>query len=182
MKVLTLLATGFEELEAIGTITLLRRAGLGVDLCSVTNEDQVAGKYHTVVNVDIKIEDVEVDRYDLLFIPGGMPGVDNLYATPEVLEVVEKFHQQDKDFAAICAGPSVLGRLGLLKGREYTCFPGFEAFGKDGEYKGTSVVETEKLITGRAAGSVHDFAFAIIKRYLGEEKMEAVKTSICYDL
>lgn len=181
MKVLTILAPGFEDLEALGTVALLRRAGMTVDLCSVENQDQVSGKYEITVQCDVKLKDVSVDAYDLLFIPGGMPGVDNLYANEDVRKLVETFNEKNKDFAAICAAPSILGRMGLLKDTTYTCFPGFEAFGKDGEYTGESVESAPRMITGKAAGSVHDFALAIIERYLGKEKMEQIQQDIFYE-
>lgn len=180
MKVLTLLAPGFEDLEALGTVALLRRAGMDVVLCSANNTERVSGKYNITVTCDLKMEDVLVDDYDLLFLPGGMPGVDNLYNNKRVREIIDEFWKKDKDFAAICAAPSILGRMGILKDKNYTCFPGFEKYAQDGRYTGTSVTTSEKVITGKAAGSVHDFALAIIERYLGKEKKEQVKQSIYY--
>lgn len=139
MRVLTILAPGFEDLEALGTVALLRRAGMTVDLCSVENKDHVSGKYQITVQADVKLKDVSVDDYDLLLIPGGMPGVDNLYVNEQVRQLVQDFANKDKDFAAICAAPSILGRMGLLKDVTYTCFPGFEEYGKAGKYTGESV-------------------------------------------
>lgn len=181
MKVLTILAPGFEDLEALGTVALLRRAGMAVYLCSSDNTEKVTGKYNITVSSDILLKDVNVEDYDLLFIPGGMPGVDNLYENENVRQLVEQFNAKDKDFAAICAAPSILGRMGLLKDKDYTCFPGFEEFAQDGNYTGNNVTLAPKIITGKAAGSVHDFALAIIERYLGKEKMEEVKQDIYYN-
>ncbi|MDF2700073.1 MAG: hypothetical protein K0Q49_1629 [Haloplasmataceae bacterium] len=180
MKVLALLASGFEDLEAFGTIALLRRAKIEVTLCSVENKYQVTGKYGLNVNVDIKIKDINKPDYDVLFLPGGMPGVDHLLLEEKVLELVEFFMKENKIVAAICAAPSILGRLGLLKAKSFTCFPGFESFGVDGCYENVPVKVDGNLITGRAAGSVIEFSAAIIAKVSSEETSKDVLEQICF--
>lgn len=179
MKVLTLLATGYEDLEAIGTIALLRRAGIAVDVCSVENLNQVSGHYEIKVEVDVLLSEVDISKYDALFLPGGMPGVDNLYKVEMVHDIVKHFFN-NKILACICAAPSIPGRLGLLKGRNFTCYPGFEDYCQGGIHEDKLVVVDNNLITGKAAGCVHEFAFAIISKLRGEQSAKKIKTSIYY--
>lgn len=180
MRIVTLLATGFEDLEALGTVALLRRAGLKVDLCSTEESNWVQGRYQVQVKCDVQLTNVHVNNYDLVFIPGGMPGVDNLYNNKYVLELLKQFDKDEKEIAAICAGPSILGRLGLLKDRSFTVFPGFEQYGEGGKHVDESVVVSGRIITAKAAGNVHAFALAIIEKLLGKEKAHEVSESIYY--
>ncbi len=179
MKVLTLIATGYEDLEAIGTIALLRRAKIDVDVCSVENLRHVLGHYGVNVEVDILLNDIDTSEYDALFLPGGMPGVDNLFKEELVHELVKHFSAH-KILACICAAPSIPGRLGLLKDKKFTCYPGFEDYCQGGIYQSEQVVVDNNLITGKAAGCVHEFAFAIIAKLKGVHMAEKIKTSIYY--
>lgn len=181
MKILALLAPGFEDLEALGTIALLRRAKLEVDVCSVENTKTITGKYNITVKADVKLKKVNPDLYEGLFLPGGMPGVENLFKVDKVKELVKYFVEKDKVLACICAAPTIPGRLGLLAGKNYTCFPGCEDDCKDGIHHDVNAITDGNIITGRAAGAVHDFAYEIIKKFKGEEFATEVMNHICYE-
>ena len=179
LKGIALLATGFEDLEAFGTIALLRRAGIEIDLSSTNN--QVTGKYGLTVNSDVTLDQVSFKDYQFLFLPGGMPGVNNLYQEEQVINLIKDFSKNNKLITAICAAPSILGKMGLLKDEPFTCYPGFEKDCIGGNYRDVPVIVSEHMITGRAAGSVHDFALAIIERIKGQEVMKQVKEAIFFD-
>lgn len=181
MRVLALLATGFEDLEALGTIALLRRANIAVDLCSVTKEKWVVGKHGIKVEADVLLEDVDPNRYGMIFLPGGIPGVPNLEASPHVINLIQQFLTSKRQIAAICAAPGILGRMGVLKDVAYTCFPGVEMEITEGIHRDVPVIVGEQIITGRAAGSVIDFALAIIEQIKGREAMLRVKETIHYE-
>ncbi len=180
MKVLALLAPGFEDLEALGTIALLRRGNLEVDMCSVDNTEHVVGKFGIKVKADVIINKINTFEYDALFLPGGMPGVDNLFKVNKVSELVRYFVGNKKILACICAAPSVPGRLGLLSKRNFTCYPGVEKVVTDGIYQNKSVIVDDFIITARAAGSVYEFAYEIIKKLTDEDNARRVWKDIYY--
>lgn len=177
MKVCMILDNGFEELEAMGPIALLRRAGIQVDLVRVCQEE-VTGRFGVTYSPSIRMEDYDFDQADCLVLPGGPH-----YAKIEKNEAVcEKliYFAQNKVLAAICASPTILGKLGLLKGKKYTCFKEMnEDFG--GEYIYSYAVTDGNLITGVSAAASIEFAYAIIGKLLGKEELEKVKQSIYAD-
>lgn len=176
-----LLAPGFEEIEALAPADLMRRAGLEVALVSVTGEPQVPGSHNIAVTADCTLDEVEPDKCRLLMLPGGMGGVNGIKASAAAMRLVETIHGQDKPLAAICAGPTILGRLGLLKDRRAVCYPGLEA-GLEGAQvpEGARVVVDGKLITAQAAGSSLDLGLAIIELLLGRDKAEEVRQGVYY--
>lgn len=177
MKVLTILDNGFEELEAIGTITLLKRAGILVDIATFNKTEQSGSHDLTLSNIK-DFNDINPDEYDLLFIPGGRH-YQALSKNKVVLNLILKYASMKK-IAAICAAPTILGHLGLLKGVNYTCFTSLnEDFG--GNYTNTYAVKDKNIITGKSAAAVIEFAFLIIEELLGEEKAEAIKNQIYYE-
>ena len=175
MKVLTIMHNGFEELEAIGTLALLRRAGIECDITSFEG-DKCTGRYNIEVST-IPFNNVNKYDYDLLFLPGG-PHYAKILNNPKALELL-KYYTENKAVAAICAGPTVLGKLGLLKGKNYTCFSSMnEDFG--GNYIDTYSVMDGNIITGKSAAASIDFGFMIIKYLLGENKELEIKNQIYY--
>lgn len=177
MKVMCIITDGFEELEAIGTIALLRRAGVECDAFAV-DAKEATGRFDLTLSHVADLKECNVDAYDMLFIPGG-PHYEALEKNTMVMDIIKSFFDQNKLVSAICAGPTILGRAGYLKGRNYTCFT---AMNEDfqGTYVDQYVVCDQNLITGRSAAAVIDFAFAIIARVLGEDKAKEVKASIYY--
>ena len=125
-NVFLFLATGFEEIEALGTTDILRRGGVRVSTVSIMGELQVMGAHNIPVVADYLFEDADFSAADALVLPGGIPGSNHLNTCTRLKELVMQKYEEGKLLAAICAGPMVLGGLGLLKGRKATCFPYFE--------------------------------------------------------
>ncbi len=177
MKLLCIMDNGFEELEAVGTIALLRRAGITIDVAAVKGHE-VAGRFElTFTNVKA-LDEVDPESYDGVFLPGG-PHYQKIEQNDQVKGILKSFFEKGKLTAAICAGPTVLGHMGLLKGKKYTCFTSMnEDFG--GTYVDQYVVTDGNLITGRSAAASIDMAFAIIEYVLGQEECEKVKQSVYY--
>lgn len=178
-KAAVLMDNGFEELEAMGPIALLRRAGVDVDLVSAANETQGTGRFGVTYSPMIPMKDYDFSKVDALIIPGG-PHYAKLEANPQVLEVIRSVNDSpDQILGAICAAPTILGHMGLLKGKDYTCFTSMnEDFG--GSYKKQPAVTDGKLITGRSAAYAIDFAYALMDALLGKEAADEVRESI-YD-
>ncbi|MBU1145578.1 MAG: DJ-1/PfpI family protein [Firmicutes bacterium] len=179
MRFVCLLADGFEDIEAIGTVALLKRSGIEVELVSVFGKKTVTGAFQTEVVVNTKMSSIDVDEYDGIFIPGGRQAY-VLRDTPSALELVIKFSEQQKWLMAICAGPSVFGVIGLLDGKHYTSFPGTEVYMPKGIRENALVVTDGNIITGIGAGAVHEFAFEIIKNVLGKDKADEIKKRTLY--
>lgn len=181
MKVATFLAEGFEETEAIATIDLLRRAGLTVRVFSISDDLKVTGANQISVFADELMSAFNANDYKMLFLPGGMPGTLNLQKCEALMEAVKLFAQKRKWLAAICAAPSILGELGLLKGKEATCYPGFESklTGATFAVK-KEVVVSDRIITSRGVGTVIPFALHIIANLVGEEKADEIEKAIVH--
>ena len=179
MRIACLLSNGFEDIEALGTIALLRRSGIECELVNVFNKKSATGSFGTEVMTTLPLKAVKVSDYDGLFIPGGRHAM-VLRETSTVLELVETFHKQNKWLMAICAGPSVFGVLGILDNVHYTSFPGTEKFMPKGIRVNKKAVRDNMIITGIGAGAVYEFAFEIIKALLGECLKDEVSKRILY--
>lgn len=178
MKVLCLLTDGFEELEAIGTIALLRRAGIQIDIYALENI-QATGRFHITINNLSNTCHLNFQTYDALFLPGG-PHYQKLSQSDLVKDALHYFYTNKKIIAAICAAPTILGKLGYLKGKQYTCFCSMnEDF--QGTYHNAHVIIDQNIITGRSAASTIHFAFALIEAIAGKELAQSVKESIYYE-
>lgn len=181
MKVIVFLANGFEEVEALTTVDYLRRKGIVVDTVSITDEKKVVGAHEVPVLADKSIDEIkDLDSYEGVIIPGGLPGATNLRDNNRVIEIVKTLYNNGKLAAAICAGPIVLARAGIINGKRVTSYPGFEAELKDGIYEEKNVVADGNIITARGPALAVDFAIEIIKYLLGVEKAEELKKDILY--
>jgi 4-methyl-5(b-hydroxyethyl)-thiazole monophosphate biosynthesis len=179
MRFACLLADGFEDVEALATSALLRRAGFEVDFFSVYNTKKVVGSFHTVVTKLLNMRSLSADDYDGLFLPGGKAAF-GLRENLVVKKIVLDFYQQNKWMLAICAAPTIYGVLGILDGKNYTSFPGTEKeMGKAIRVDAKAVTDG-KFITARSAGSVYEFVFEIIKTINGEKALEQFKKNIVY--
>ena len=161
------LADGFEEIEALATVDILRRAGVEVQTVSIYSHKQVKGAHGVEVTADLTFKEADFGGSDWLILPGGMPGASNLYAFGPLTDLLKIHHGR---IAAICAAPAVvLAPLGLLKGLPATCYPGFEGACKEGdaEMKDERVVVTEKIITANGPSSTIPFALAIVEATKG---------------
>lgn len=175
-----LLGNGFEEAEAIVPADLLRRAGIEVALTALEGT-QVTSSHNITIKADASLSDLEMDRLELLFLPGGMGGVEAIQGCPAALELVRAVYDKGKYLAAICAAPTILGALGLLEGRRAVCYPGMEEglVGADVQ-KGHGVVSDGSLITGEAAGSAFDFGLKLVELLKGSTAAEQVRNAVHY--
>ena len=156
------LADGFEEIEALGTLDLMRRAGIDVKTVT-TDGDVVCGTHGIRVFADITEKDFAYDCCDGIILPGGMPGTENLHENETVASAVSYCMDNNKLVACICAAPVILGRRGYLKGINAVCFPGFENELAEAIVKSDSLCEKDgNIITAKGAGCVFEFAYAVI--------------------
>lgn len=175
-----LLATGFEEIEAITIIDILRRLGLEVQTCSVTGTRMIHGAHGIPVMVDSLFRRSTVNDTDCIVLPGGMPGTQNLWASETLKKCLVARSANNMTIAAICAAPMILGRLGILKGRRATCYPGFEEYLEGANVIEEDVVIDENIITGRGPAAAKDFAFAIASKFLPPHEITHVKKEMLY--
>ncbi|MBQ9987529.1 MAG: DJ-1/PfpI family protein [Erysipelotrichales bacterium] len=177
MKLLTILSNGFEDLECIGTLALCRRAGIQADIYTL-HDTQAIGKYNTPLTSVDTLTNADLSTYDALFIPGG-PHYEELENSEVVKNVITYFMEHGKVVAAICAAPTILGHMGYLKNKHYTCYTEMnEDFG--GTFHDEHSVTDGNLVTGRAAAGTIDFAFALIEVLGGKELADAIKEEVYY--
>ncbi len=170
------LDNGFEEIEAITVVDLLRRAGIPLTTVSVTGNPMVLGAHNVAVEADGLFENVNFDDAEMLILPGGQTKLDQHNG---LCELLTQHNEADKLIAAICAAPSVLGKLGILKGKQATCYPGFEKFLNE-SYVGGLVVESKNIITAKGPGLASDFAFCIIEKIKGSDVADQVYDTAQY--
>lgn len=175
-----LLAPGFEEAEALVPADLLRRAEIETALVSITGEP-VPGSHGITVTADTNLDGVDLSKADMVVLPGGGPGHKNLGKEPRVERLVKGAAEKGLWVAAICAAPTLLGKWGLLTGKEAVCYPGMEdgLTGAQARMDRGFVVDG-KIITGRAAGSVFDFGLALVEALAGKEEADKVRHGIHY--
>ena len=172
------LATGFEETEAIATLDVLRRASLNVKSISITGEKKVVGAHHIIIEADALFENTDFLNASVIILPGGMPGTRNLNAHSALKQLIQSHHAQGKHLAAICAAPMILGNLGILEGKEATCYPGNEPDLKGAKISEYMIVQDENILTASGPGVALDFGLQIVSNVLGEEKAEIIAKSM----
>ena len=173
------LADGFEEIEALATLDIIRRANIEIATVGVTG-DIVTGSHNISVKADVKIDDVNLDDVTGVILPGGLPGTTHLDNSKKVCDLTQYSNENRLLVAAICAAPSVLGRLGILNGKKATCYPGFEDKLLGAECIGYYVVRDGNIITGRGAGAAIDFGLKIVEYFKGDQiSNELRKTMQC---
>ncbi len=175
------LADGFEEIEALCPVDLLRRAGAEVKTVGVTGSE-VTGSHGITVKADISLADAEKeldkDSLELVVLPGGMPGSTNLDASETVHKFIDVATECDAYIAAICAAPMILGKKGLLKGKSATCYPGFEEYLIEATYYDAAVVVDGKYITSNGMGSALDFGLQLVELLKGETAAEELADAV----
>ena len=176
-SVLVLFAEGSEELEAITIVNILRRAGVSVTLAGL-DEGALRGSRGVVLIPDTTLHEALAHDYDMVVLPGGQPGTNNLKADPRVLKLLKQMSLQGKYVTAICAAPSVLAFAGLLDGKRATSFPGSLDPFPQVMQQGTAVAEDEKLITSRGPGTAIDFALTLVERLAGMPKRHEVEAGL----
>ena len=173
-RVIVPLATGFEEVEALTVVDVLRRAEVEVITAAVGGQQMVTGKHGIPVMADRQLGEVVTEHFEMVVHPGGVPGVPNLDADPDVATLVRAHAQREDWVCAICAAPAVLGNLGLLDGRAATIHPGWKNKLKCGEYREETVVRDGHFVTSRGPGTALPFALSLAKILVGEEKAAEV--------
>ena len=161
MKVAVLLAEGFETIEALTTVDILRRAGVECHTFATKNQE-VTTSHHITLKAD-KVFNDEIKDYDVVVLPGGMPGSVNLRDDERVINLLKEFNSKNKIIAAICAGPISLGKAGISEGKNVTCYPGFD----------------RNIITGRGPAAAIPFAFEILKQ-IAPEKVDEIKKAMLF--
>ena len=173
-----LLGTGFEEMEAIAPLDLLRRAGVEVLTVGVTGKT-VYGSHNIGIEADITIDQMDLTDLEMIILPGGLGGVTSARASKPALDALEFAWKNDKFVAAICAGPTVLADLHITDGKNATCFPGCESgMGSAKMVADAACVRDGKLITGTSAGCAIPFGLALVEVLKGKEAAEAVAQQI----
>lgn len=182
-KVYVFLADGFEEIEALTPVDLLRRAGVEVQTVSIMEGKQVTGSHQIRVEADLMLAEADFESVSVLVLPGGMPGAAHLGECGKLLEELKRFAgQPEKKVAAICAAPSVLGQNGILNGKKAICFPGFEDKLIGAEVQtGAKAVVDGNVITSRGMGTAIDFGLALVAELCGREKAEKLAATIQFD-
>ncbi|MBR1681958.1 MAG: DJ-1/PfpI family protein [Bacteroidaceae bacterium] len=174
-------ATGTEEIEALATADILRRAGLDVEIVSITGERTVTGAHGIRVEADALLDDVEFFDADLLVLPGGMPGATNLADCATLNERIRDHVIVGRPVAAICAAPLVLGRLGLLQGKRATCYPGFEGELAGATCTGALVERDGQFITGKGPAAVFEFGYALVELLKDKATADALRQGMLYN-
>ncbi|MCM1057846.1 MAG: DJ-1/PfpI family protein [Firmicutes bacterium] len=173
-------AQGFEEIEALTVVDICRRGGVEADMVSVTGELKVTGSHGISVETDKCFEEADFEKYDMLVLPGGMPGTKNLEAHPGLMAQVDVFYEKGKYIGAICAAPSIFGHKGILKGRRACSYPSFESHLEGAEVTSGPVEVSGNVITSRGMGTAIDFGLAILELFCGAEKAEELAKGIVY--
>jgi 4-methyl-5(b-hydroxyethyl)-thiazole monophosphate biosynthesis len=180
--ILVPLANGFEEIEAINIIDVLRRANIKVLVASLDSNNAVKGAHNITVLSDMQIKDVNIDELDMIVLPGGWGGTVALCDDKNVQKILKEMDKKGKSIGAICAAPLALHKAGVLK-HDYTCYPSMEEQIRADGYMGDKamVVEDGNVMTSRGPATAICFALQIVKKLKGEEKYLSVKNSLLAD-
>jgi len=172
------LADGFEEIEALTVVDVLRRADIATKTVSVTGDKTVRGAHDIKVEADLLFEEADYGNCAMIVLPGGMPGTANLVKHEGLAKQLNAFAQSGKWLAAICAAPSVLGRMSLLKDKHVTSYPGYENQLIGAIYSEERVVQDGKLITSRGPGTAIEFSLELVKLLKNEQTAAALRKSM----
>ena len=175
--VYVLLGTGFEEVEAIAPVDLLRRAGISVLTVGVDGKT-VTGGHGISVEADITLEQLDLTDLEMIVLPGGLGGVATARSSQAALDALTFAYENNKYVAAICAGPTVLAELGIIGSRNATCYPGCESGMAEAAIRETACVTDGKLITGASAGCAIPFGLALIEALKGKEEANRIEKQI----
>lgn len=181
-KIAIFFATGFEEIEALTVVDILRRAGETVQMVSITGEKRVTSSHDVTVEMDLLFSEVDFTTLDVLVLPGGMPGTKNLEAFAPLMEQVDTFVKAGKLVTAICAAPSILGHRGHLKGKKACSFPTFEDHLEGADVKREPAVIDGNIITGRGMGAAIPFGLAILEKLQGKDAAAAMAEKIVFKM
>lgn len=173
------LADGFEEIEALCPLDLCRRVEIEAKTVSITDKKEVTGSHGITVKADLTADDRLCD-FDMIVLPGGMPGSVNLDESPLVEGCINYALKNDRYIAAICAAPMILGKRGLLRDKEAICYPGFEKYLEGAVISEKPVAHSGKIITAAGMGVSHDFGLKIVEIFCGKEAAEKLRSGVLY--
>ncbi len=179
MKILTILADGFEETEMVAVVDILKRGQISVTLASLSNKAVMGGHDITIIS-DLRLTEVDIDMFDGIFLPGGGAGVENCIADSNVLSIVKKFYNDKKWVIAICAAPYILEKAGVLEGKSFTIYPSWKDKIITGHYKVDNVVVDGTVITSRGMGTSIDLGLKLVEIFKNKEISDKIKNSIVY--
>lgn len=178
--VYVILGTGFEEMEALASVDVLRRAGVSVKTAAV-GERETVGAHGITVTADCKVADVSLDDMTMLVLPGGMGGVESIMNDAAAMALVKTAHEAGKDIAAICAAPMILAKLGYAAGRRMVIYPGMEEYIPGAEVpKGVKTCVDGEFITGLGPGAAIDFGLELVRRTAGDSAADTVRAQLHY--
>lgn len=179
-KIAIFFAEGYEEIEALAVVDVCRRLKLEIDMVSITEERAVTGAHGISVGMDKVFGEIDCADYDMLVLPGGMPGTRNLEACAPLMEQIDAFYENGKYIGAICAAPSIFGHRGILKGRKACCYPGFESHLEGAEVTTDAVSVDGNVVTSRGMGTAIEFGLTIGGLFVEKEKVEALAKGIIH--
>ncbi len=172
------LAEGFEEIESLTVVDILRRANLEIETVSISNNNIVKGAHNIEIKVDKIFNEIDANNIQMAILPGGMPGATNLYNHSGLKQLLLKLNDSNTLIAAICAAPFVLGQFGILKGKKATCYPGFEDKLIDAKIVNENVVADKNVITSKGPGTAIEFALKIVETLKDKKQVETLKSSM----
>ncbi|MFO7936581.1 MAG: DJ-1/PfpI family protein [Kiritimatiellia bacterium] len=173
MNILMLLAEGFEEIEAVTVIDILRRAGLTLTTASLSNNLLVQSSHNLAVRADAELESLQPESFEAVVLPGGGTGTDNLMKDSRVIEILRKFNEEGKYICAICAAPTVLATAGVLNGLKATCYPTCAKV-LGASYADSPVIVDNNIITSQGPGTAMLFGLILVHHFAGEETARSV--------
>ena len=179
-KVYEFLANGFEEVEGLGPVDILRRGGVDVKTVSVTGTPWVETSHGITLKADLTIEEADLSDADMLLLPGGLPGATNLRDHEGVRKALVAQAVKGGRIGAICAAPLVLGSLGLLEGKKATCYPGFEKFMTGATYTAELFTIDGDIITGEGPAATFPYSYEILRMFKGDETVQSLKDGMMY--
>ncbi len=177
-KVALFLANGFEEIEALGTVDILRRAQIPVITVSITDDKVVTGAHNVPVTADAIFSETDFKDIEILVLPGGMPGAKHLNEHEGLKKLIAEYNSKGKQIGAICAAPMVLGGLGILDGKRATTYPGFEPELIGAKVTGENVVIDGNITTGKGPGLVFEFALRLVEQIAGLQTRRGVQEGL----
>ncbi len=172
-KVAIILAEGFEEIEAVAVIDILRRAGVDLLIAGLSKEP-VSSARNVRIIPDVSIDELDPQDLDMVILPGGMGGVERLKGDPRVERLIKEVRQKGRYVSAICAAPTALAKFGLLEGKKATVYPSLKEEIKPASYVDESVVEDARIITSQGPGTAFLFGLKLVEKLLGKEKAQEV--------
>ena len=180
-KVFIFFADGLEEIEGLTVVDMMRRAGIDISIVSMNGTLKITGSHNIEIGADMLLKDVRSTDGDMFVLPGGLPGTNYLAESAPLAQILKEAAVSGKYVAAICAAPSVLGGLGLLSGKNATCYPGFEDRLTGAKCRTDNVVVDGNIITSRGMGTAIDFSAALVALLTDDSKARALKQSIMFN-